>query len=231
MLKRICWIALVSACISFARGEVVNLTDSNFDDLVLKGGRVHGTWFIQFYADWCGQCKMFAPVWTRLEVLQRHAKSSTNFAKVNCMDAPVLAHRFEIKSYPTLLLLSKDGVRRYSGGRAEEPVRHWLDGGHQRVKAHPLPAQPWFLNRVVARTLAWIISTERQVANSKTVKNGLNQLRSMLIRNQLVSNRHINAILVVGIFVVLVLGSIYLVLAGPVLMRKLFKERKEKKEA
>eukprot|EP00971_Amphidinium_carterae_P280227 5563187-Amphidinium_carterae.2 len=84
-------IALLGACISLAQGEVVNLTDSNFEDLVLKGGlfawsltgfssnwfycsggHVHGTWFVQFYAEWCGKCKTFAPVWTRLEVPLQH---------------------------------------------------------------------------------------------------------------------------------------------------------------
>lgn len=61
---------------------------------------------IDFYADWCGPCKMVAPI---LEELSKEYGSKLNIYKVNTEDERELAAMFGIQSIPSLLFVPKDG--------------------------------------------------------------------------------------------------------------------------
>lgn len=61
---------------------------------------------IDFYADWCGPCKMIAPV---LEQLQKEYGANLNIYKVNTEDERELAAMFGIQSIPSLLFVPIDG--------------------------------------------------------------------------------------------------------------------------
>ena len=61
---------------------------------------------IDFYANWCGPCKMVAPV---LEELQKEYGDSIVIYKVNTEDEQELAGIFGIQSIPSLLFVPKDG--------------------------------------------------------------------------------------------------------------------------
>jgi thioredoxin len=61
---------------------------------------------IDFYADWCGPCKMVAPI---LEELAEEYKGKINIYKVDTEDQQELAHIFGIRSIPSLLFCPKDG--------------------------------------------------------------------------------------------------------------------------
>jgi thioredoxin 1 len=61
---------------------------------------------IDFYADWCGPCKMIAPI---LEQLQGEYKDKLNIYKVNTEEERELASMFGIQSIPSLLFVPKDG--------------------------------------------------------------------------------------------------------------------------
>lgn len=61
---------------------------------------------IDFYADWCGPCKMVAPI---LEELQREYGSSLQIYKVDTEDQRELASMFGIQSIPSLLFVPVDG--------------------------------------------------------------------------------------------------------------------------
>jgi thioredoxin 1 len=60
---------------------------------------------VDFYADWCGPCKMLAP---RMEELAGQFTNQVRFVKVNVDEAAALARRFEIQAIPTLVFF-KDG--------------------------------------------------------------------------------------------------------------------------
>ena len=47
------------------KDEVIELTDSNFDKLVLQS---EDLWLVEFFAPWCGHCKNLAPEWSRASV-------------------------------------------------------------------------------------------------------------------------------------------------------------------
>ena len=61
---------------------------------------------IDFYADWCGPCKMVAPV---LEELQKEYGDALNIYKVNTEDQKELAAMFGIQSIPSLLFVPVEG--------------------------------------------------------------------------------------------------------------------------
>ncbi|MDX9868153.1 MAG: thioredoxin [Kiritimatiellia bacterium] len=82
-------------------GTVLDLTDATFDGAVAQGVTL-----VDFWAPWCGPCKMQTPI---LETQVAPALAGrANVAKVNVDDAKDLAVRFGIKSIPALLIF-KDG--------------------------------------------------------------------------------------------------------------------------
>ena len=62
---------------------------------------------VDFYADWCGPCKIIAPV---LEQLSKEYKGRAKFVKINTDDNQELASQFGIMSIPTVMFFSKGKV-------------------------------------------------------------------------------------------------------------------------
>ena len=76
------------------------LTDENFESEIKEGITL-----VDFYADWCGPCKMIAPVIDELSNEVDDAK----VAKMDVDSSPQTAGKFGIRSIPTLMVF-KDGV-------------------------------------------------------------------------------------------------------------------------
>jgi thioredoxin 1 len=68
---------------------------------------------IDFYADWCGPCKMVAPI---LEELQKEFAGKINIYKIDTEAEQNLASMFGIQSIPSLLFVPKDGQPQMSVG-------------------------------------------------------------------------------------------------------------------
>jgi thioredoxin 1 len=83
----------------------IELTSENFESVVDGPGLV----LVDFWADWCGPCRLFAPVFQR--VSERHPDAV--FGKVDTEAQPELAGGFGISSIPTLMII-RDKVVLYA---------------------------------------------------------------------------------------------------------------------
>lgn len=99
---------------------IVEVTDQNFSDEVKSG-----TVLVDFWAPWCGPCKMIAPV---LEELDNEIGDQLKIAKLNVDNNPEAAGRLGVMSIPTLMVF-KDGemVSKMVGFQPKEQLREWLD--------------------------------------------------------------------------------------------------------
>jgi thioredoxin 1 len=82
--------------------DIVILSDATFDEAVAGSDTPV---LVDFWAEWCGPCKMVAPTLAEIADEQR---GKLTVAKLNVDDNPDVARRFEVMSIPTLLVF-KDG--------------------------------------------------------------------------------------------------------------------------
>ena len=105
-----------------AAKNIVTLTSANFDSEVVKSAQPV---LVDFWAEWCGPCKMLGPV---LDELATEYDGKARIAKVNIDDHQDLAVQFGIQSIPTLLLFKGGKVFSQSvGAKPKSALKQVLD--------------------------------------------------------------------------------------------------------
>ena len=95
--------------------SVINVTEKNFEQEVLKSDKKV---LIDFYADWCGPCKMMSPV---IDEIAEELGENVKVVKINVDENVNLAENYEVMSIPTILVLKNGEVLKSFVGVTAKP--------------------------------------------------------------------------------------------------------------
>ncbi len=99
---------------------VFKVTKDNFDEVKTSNKTV----LIDFYADWCGPCRMVSPIIDEIA----NERPDVLVCKVNVDEEPALAQMFDVSSIPTIVVMKNGEVVNTSiGARAKPIILSWLD--------------------------------------------------------------------------------------------------------
>jgi thioredoxin 1 len=103
--------------------HIVHTTDATFAQDVLKSEKPV---LLDFWAEWCGPCKMVAPV---LEEIAAESEGKLTIAKVNIDENPEIARRYQIMSIPTMSVFSSgEVVKSIVGAKPKAALLRDLEG-------------------------------------------------------------------------------------------------------
>ena len=77
---------------------VIEISDSEFQEKVINSSKPV---VVDFWASWCGPCKMLAPI---MEQVEETLGDKVNFVKINVDDNPVSSNTYKVASIPTLIV-------------------------------------------------------------------------------------------------------------------------------
>ncbi|RDU72858.1 thioredoxin [Helicobacter aurati] len=95
-------------------GQYIELTNSNFDETVKQGVAL-----VDFWAPWCGPCRMLAPV---IDELAEEYSGRAKICKVNTDEQESLGERFGIRSIPTILFMVNGEIKDQLVGVTSKPA-------------------------------------------------------------------------------------------------------------
>ena len=103
-------------------GSVVEFTDANFDSEVLQSD---APVLVDFWAPWCGPCRMIAPM---VEELAIENETAAKIGKINIDEHPDAAQKYNVSAIPTLIVF-KGGevVERLQGVQPKARLQESLD--------------------------------------------------------------------------------------------------------
>lgn len=98
--------------------EIIHADESNFNELISNGKIL-----VDFFATWCGPCKMLAPI---LEEISSD-RSDTKIIKVDVDECQSLAKQFGVMSIPTLILMENGQIKdKKIGFQSKEEIIEWI---------------------------------------------------------------------------------------------------------
>ena len=96
--------------------EVVKLTEKNFEKEVLKAKE---TVIVDFYADWCGPCKMQSPILDEIA----EERANVKVCKINVDEEPEITESYNIMSIPTMMVFKNgDKTKEFVGLTPKEKI-------------------------------------------------------------------------------------------------------------
>ncbi|ETV86350.1 protein disulfide-isomerase domain [Aphanomyces astaci] len=110
-----------------ANGGAELLTEDSFDARTSSGG----VWLVKFYAPWCGHCKSLAPIFDKLVSDEALKGQDVHVGKVDCTVQKTVCQRFDVKSYPTLKVITNSLSFDYAGRRDRDALVEFALGGYK----------------------------------------------------------------------------------------------------
>ena len=102
--------------------NVLNVTSENYENEVLKSEKKV---LIDFYADWCGPCKMMSPV---IDEIAEEMKETIKVGKINVDENQDLAMEYGVMSIPTIVILKNGEVEKtFVGVTDKEEIKQALN--------------------------------------------------------------------------------------------------------
>lgn len=102
---------------------IVSVTDANFEHEVLQS---QGPVLVDYWAEWCGPCKMIAPV---LEEIAKEYAGRIKIAKLNIDENPSTPPKYGIRGIPTLMLFKNGNVEATKvGAVSKSQLSAFIDG-------------------------------------------------------------------------------------------------------
>jgi thioredoxin 1 len=103
--------------------DVTHITDDNFENEVLKADRPV---LVDYWAEWCGPCKMIAPV---LEEIAKEYSGRIKITKLNIDENPATPPKYGIRGIPTLMLFKNGNVEATKvGAVSKSQLSAFIDG-------------------------------------------------------------------------------------------------------
>ncbi len=102
--------------------STVHVSDDSFDADVLKA---EGAVLVDFWAEWCGPCKMIAPA---LDDIAKEMDGRVTVAKVNIDENPLTPQKYGVRGIPTLMLFKGGQVAATKvGALAKGQLQEWVE--------------------------------------------------------------------------------------------------------
>ena len=100
----------------------IDVNEENFDSVVINSDKPV---LVDFWAEWCGPCKMLTPT---IDALAEEYKDTSSVVKINVDDSPAIATKYGIRSIPSILLFNNgDVVEQRVGAVSKDELAGMLD--------------------------------------------------------------------------------------------------------
>ncbi len=100
---------------------VLKLEEKNFEEEVLKA---EGKVLVDFYADWCGPCKMMSPI---IDEISEEMKDNLKVGKINVDENQELAIKYNVMSIPTIMIFENGNlIKTFVGVTNKDDILSYL---------------------------------------------------------------------------------------------------------
>ena len=96
--------------------SVLNITGENYEKEVLKSDKAV---LIDFYADWCGPCRMMSPI---IDQIAEELGDKVKVGKINSDENSLLVERYGVMSIPTIMIIKNGNVEKKFIGVTEKNI-------------------------------------------------------------------------------------------------------------